>query len=74
MEEAEADSDVESAQGGELDNEVEKRCAYQECPFPMHADFKGEREGGRRELFICYACHKGIHLEILRAIRMVNQH
>ena len=58
VEDTKADSDVEPVQGGELDNGVDKRCTYRECPFPAHQDFNGEQEGGRRELFICYACHK----------------
>ena len=64
---------MESVQGGELDNKSEKHCIHGECPFPVHEDFRSERGGGFQELFICHACHRGIHLECLRTTQAVGR-
>ena len=72
VEEVHGESDVQSVPGGELDEEEENRCVL-DCPYPVHEDFNNNRTGGRRELFICHACHKGIHLECIQRIRTVER-
>ena len=72
VEELEVESDVQSVPGGELDDEEEKQCVLN-CPHPVHEDFHRNRAGGRRELFICHACHKGVHLECLQRTRTVSR-
>ena len=72
VEEMEVDSDVQSVPGGELDDEEEKRCIL-DCPYPVREDFHRNRVGGRRELFICHACHKDVHLKCLERIRTVDR-
>ena len=72
VEEVEVDSDVQSVPGGELDDEEEKQCIL-DCPYPVREDFHRNRVEGRRELFICHACHKGVHLECLERTRTIDR-
>ena len=54
VEEIEADSDVQSVPGGELDDKEEKKCIL-DCPYPLHENLHRNRRGGRNCSYVMHA-------------------
>jgi hypothetical protein len=59
----EADSDVSSVEGGEIEDCHSKICRYQACPYDVREDVDNEMNTGIRHLYLCSACNKGFHLD-----------
>ena len=61
-------SSAASLPGRGVNTSAQKQCGVYGCEFKVEDDFCDEHGRGKRELFMCDACHNGSHYECLRRV------
>ena len=61
-------SSAASLPGRGVNTSAQKQCEVYGCEFKVEDDFCDEHGQGKRELFMCDACHNGSHYECIRRV------